>query len=367
MNEQEYFEMIQDTSQLVGQQKASSLSKAATSYSQSSKLVNDVEFWKWMGANYPKDLSNTTLIQQTAFTKERWLNTQLQGKGYEWDYMTLQRSNPSKILSKFEAGNCPTQPGIDITESSIIDGSINSTYQNKAYLSSNNPDLHNTPKDAIVVTNKEKMNYVQKQGYNAEEYLDAEEIRNIRDSRYQQAVHGKANTTYNLQNVATTAAKAGIIGAVIGMTVETVNSYKSWKNGTMSDEEYLKEVFRAGGDAGITAGVTTAAMIPVQAAVTAAGASTLIGIPITIIFSEAINKFVAPCFGRGEYRKILNEAQYYQCLENVYDDFILMAECAASQYTMYIQQMQLQTSQYNQMQQISKKIDNNLKDLYDSI
>ena len=162
MHEDEMLQMIDDTSKLVAEEKASHLGEAAAAYQKSTALTNDVEFWKWMGANYPKDMSSSTLIQQAASEKSRWLNTQLQGKGYEWDYMTMQRSNPTKLLSRFEAGDCPTQPGIDITEMNILDGSVTGTYQNKAYLSSNNPNLHNTPKDAIVVTNREKVAYAQK-------------------------------------------------------------------------------------------------------------------------------------------------------------------------------------------------------------
>lgn len=367
MREDEMLQMIDDTSKLVAEDKAQHLGEVATAYNQSAALANDVEFWKWMGANYPRDMSSSSLIQQAATEKSRWLNTQLQGKGYEWDYMAMQRSNPTKLLSRFEAGDCPTQPGIDVTEMNILDGSVKGTYQNKAYLSSNNPNLHNTPKDAVVVTNKEKVAYAQKQGYQTEQYMDADEIMEIRDARYKQAASGKASTTYNFRNVAAASAKAGAIGAVIGMTTETIMSYRAWKNGEISDKEYLQEVLKAGGDAGITAGATTAAMIPVQAAIAAAGASTLIGIPIAIVFGGAINNVVAPCFGRGKYRAILGEAKYYQALEDVYDDFIRVAENSAEQFTAYVQHMEGQVSRHVQMRQVSKQMDKKLKDLYDSI
>lgn len=365
--EQEYLDMLRDTTQLVAQDKATHLGNAATAFQSSGQLANDVEFWRWMGANYPKDLSSTQLIQQAATTKARWLNTQLQGKGYEWDYMSLQRSNPSKLLSVFEAGDCPTQPGIDITETDILTGSVKATYQNKAYLSGNNPNLHNTPKDAVVVTNQEKVKYAQKQGYKTAEYMDADEIQTVRDGRFRKAAEGKVSPTYTLKNVASASVKAGAIAAVIGMTVETVASYKSWKAGEISDEEYLKEVLKAGGDAGITGAATTAAMIPVQAAIATAGVSSLIAIPVAIVFGAAINSVVAPCFGRGKYREILNNAKYYQAIEDVYDDFILAVEQTADQYVVYVSQIQIQAQRHKQMKQISKKMDESLKDLYDSI
>lgn len=365
--EQEYLDIINDTTKLVAQEKASHLGNVAAAFQNSSRLANDVEFWRWMGANYPKDLSNTQLIQQTANTKARWLNTQLQGKGYEWDFMALQRSKPSNLLSVFEAGDCPTQPGIDVTQTDILNKSVKATYQNKAYLSTNNPNLHNTPKDAIVVTNQEKVKYAQKQGYQTEGYMNADEIQTIRDGRFKRAADGKVSTTYNLQNVATASTKAGVIGAVIGMTTETVISYHAWKSGELSDEQYLKEVLKAGGDAGVTGAATTAAMIPVQAVITATGASSLIAIPITIVFGAAINTVVAPCFGRGKYRQILHEAKYYQAIEDMYDDFISAVENSANQYTAYVNQMQLQAQRHEQMKDFSKKMDKSLNNLYDLI
>lgn len=365
--EKDYLEMIKDTSDLVAQEKAAQLGDLAVAFQSSERLTNDVEFWRWMGANYPKNLSSGQLVQEMASTKARWLNTQLQGKGYEWDFMMSQRHDPTKLLSTFNAGDCPTQPGIDITEKDILSGSTKATYQNKAYLSKNNPNLHNTPKDAIVVTNQEKVAYAQKQGYQTEAYMDADEIRDIRDSRFQKAVKGRVETTYTLQTIAKTSIKAGTIAAVIGMTTETVHSYRAWKSGELSKEQYLKEIFKAGGDAGVTGTMTSAAMIPVQAAITAAGVSSFVAIPVAIVFGAAVNAVVAPCFARGKYRQILNEAKYYQAIESIYDDFTAAVERSAAQYTVYVQQMQLQAQRYEQMKQTSRNMDASLKNLYDSI
>ena len=108
--EKDYLEMIKDTSDLVAQEKAAQLGDLAVAFRSSERLTNDVEFWRWMGANYPKNLSSGQLVQEVASTKAHWLNTQLQGKGYEWDFMMSQRHDPTKLLSTFNAGDCPTQP-----------------------------------------------------------------------------------------------------------------------------------------------------------------------------------------------------------------------------------------------------------------
>ena len=161
--------------------------------------------------------------------------------------------------------------------------------------------------------------------------------------------------------------KAGIVGAAIGITTETIASYREWKDGNLTDDEYFREVMKAGGEAGTTAGITSATLVPVQAAITAAGASTLLTIPVAFVFSSAISSVIAPCFGRGKYRKILNEARYYQTLENVYDDFIRIVEDSSKQYDEYIANMKRQQVRYEQISNLSRKINENLESIYKSI
>lgn len=368
--EEEYLNAIMDTSELVAKDKATYISKisnTALAHQQSNLLANEVEFWKWMGSNYPKDLGSLSQIQNTAIEKERWLSIQLQGKGYEWDYMSMQRSNPQKMLSMFEAGDCPTQPGIDITETGIIDGKTIQTYQNKAYVSSNSPDLHNTPHDAIVVTNEEKISYAESQGYETESFMDREEIISVRDERYEKALEGKVNSSYSVKNVATTSLKAGAIAAVIAMTTETIVSYRAWKRGELTDKQYLTEIAKTGGEAGITTAATTAIMIPVNATITALGVSSLFSIPIAIIVSKGINDVIAPCFGRGNYKAILNEVKYYQKLDALYEDFVTKIEQTAFEYTDYLNTIKSQRKDSENLKSISKQLDKQLEELYDKI
>ena len=364
---EEYVKMMNETGELISKEKSKSLANAMLAYHETVPISNEIEFWNWLGQNYPKDLSSTELIKQSALNKSRWLNTQLQGKGYEWDYMLLRRSDPLNILSRFDAGTSPTQPGIDITESNILDGSIKATYQNKAYLSSNNPNLHNTPSDAIVVTNREKVAYAQQQGYTTEEYLDSAEIAKIRDSRFKQALNGKAVGNYSLKTIAISSAKAGAIAAVIGMTIETVTSYKAWKNGGITSDEYMKGIFKTGGHVGLTAGLTTAVTFPVNALLATVGASTLIAIPVAFVVSSTINEIIAPLFGNGEYKKYLAEAKYYQSLESLYGNLIDAINESASQCENFIKQMTLQRERHDQMKNVSMQMNNSLKKLYDSI
>lgn len=366
-------EMFENTGKLLADRKTQMLNETAISYVQSSDVVSNVEFWNWMNRNYSganghmfsSNQAMRNYISQSQ-GKADWMFKQLQGKGYEWDWMQKQRGSINKVFKRYNAGDVCNQPGFDVEELDVITGNVNQ-YQMKAYTSKKNPDLHNTDPSIKVITNAEKVDVVENNGYSVEKFENREEILQNTNKRMEQIENGSANPIYSVKNVGGTMAKAGAIGCVVGMGIESVSSYKLWKKGNLSDEEYLTEILKAGGDAGITAGLSAGVMIPVNAAITAAGASTVIGIPIAFVINATLNKVVAPCFGRGKYAQYLGKLKYYQALEDVYDDFVNAVEKATANYVGYINSMQKQQTQYSKMKQKSMEINTKLKNIYDSI
>ena len=370
-SEDEIMEMLNDTSQLVSKYNTNKLSSAAVAAQGSNALANNVEFWKWMGRNYSNSgifNSSSTMQQYMAqgAGKEEWLIKQLQGKGYEWDWMKKQRGNIKNLFKKYDAGDVANRAASDVTEINLLTVKAKE-YQMKAYTGKSNPNLKNTSKDMTVVTNAEKVNAVSKNGYKTEGFQNNNTIEKATDNRLQQIKDGKAHTSYNFKNVAGTMAKAGLIGCAIGIGTEAVSSYKLWKEKIISDEEYLKEILKSGGDAGVTAGISAGLMIPVAANLTAAGASAVITLPIAFVLSNAVNKVVAPCFGRGEYKEILSKAKYYQNIENVYDDLVSSMEYASEQYYEFASQISKQNTIHQELKKTSMQMNTELKDLYDSI
>ena len=372
MSEDELLDMINDTSQMIAKQNATALSNIAISYKKSGALVDNVEFWRWLNRNYEKSsiFSSNTNMQNylnSGVGKERWVNTQLQGKGYEWDWIQSQRKNVKNIFKQYDAGDIANRASSDITETNLFTGN-KKEYQMKAYISKTNPDLSNTPKDMTVVTNTEKTSIVRKNGYaNVQEYKDAKQIKSSTDSRMGKIKSGQATPKYSLRNVGGAMTKAGIAGAAIGMGVETITSYKQWKNGNISSEEYSKEILKAGVSEGSIGAATTGIMIPVKMAITAAGITSLITIPIAFVVGIALRNIIEPCFGRGKYRKILNEAKYYQNIQHMYNDLVNSMENATKQYEELIIGMQKQIDNHNKLKKVSMDINKELKDLYDLI
>lgn len=372
ISEDDILEMMNDTSQLIAQFNIDELSSAAIAAKGSSTLTNEVEFWKWMGRNYTKlgIFNNNQAMQQyisQGIGKEQWMTTQLQGKGYEWDWMSSQRNTPKNIFNIYDAGDIVNRAASDVTEKNIFSGKTKE-YQMKAYTSKNNPNLENTPKDMTVVTNAEKIDGVKLKGYDkVDNFQDANTIKQSTNKRLEQINDRKVYTSYNIKNISTAMAKAGTIGCVVGMGTESIVSYKNWKEGHLTDKEYINEILKSGAYTGTTTSITAGLMIPVSKVITLAGASNLLTIPIAFVMSETVNKIVAPCFGKGKYMEILSSAKYYQNIENVYCDMINSMENASKQYYDFIVSMSAQNRNHEEFKSKSMDMNKNLKDLYDSI
>ncbi len=363
--------MMNETSRLSALRNAGELSSFALSAKQSNALVNDVEFWRWLSRNYSKsgifDSPSSMLeyISQGS-TSEEWLSRTIQGKGYEWDYMAGQRGGLRNVLDTFDAGDVSNRMGSDVTQQNILTGE-STEYQMKAYTSSNAPDLHNTSKDIKVITNAEKAGKVQRMGYDTEAFQDSETIRRSRDERLDSIKRGEVQTSYTLKSTAGLMAKAGLIGCAIGVTVEALASYRAWKSGRLSDDEYLIEILKSGGNVGLTSAGTAGIMIPVSSMITAAGMSSLITIPVAFVVGSAVNKIIAPCFGRGEYRRILSQAKYYQNLESLYHDMIGSMQASSEHFVSFLHRVKSQRQFHENAKQVSMSLNKDLEALYNSI
>ena len=108
-------------------------------------------------------------------------------------------------------------------------------------------------------------------------------------------------------------------------------------------------------------------MIPVSAAITTAQATSLVTIPIAFVVSSAVNKIIAPCFGRGEYRSLLAEAKYYQSIEAAYGDLLSGMQTASEEYYNFVCHMSQQAQIHQVMKDKSVEMNSALKNLFDSI
>lgn len=349
---EEVFSMMEDTSQIIAQENFTRLSAMGPAASESGTLTDSVEFWSWMNRNYEKSGHFASSDSMRSYMsgapgQQNWAKKVVQGKGYEWDWMSAQRRLFKNLFKTFDAGDVANRSGSDITVHDLLTGT-DTEQQLKAYTSENTPHLKNTPKDMTVVTNAEKVEAVKNMGYeDVVSFEDDESIQVARDSRLDDMASGKATPNYNVKNVSATAAKAGVIGFAISASVETITSYKKWKSGKISTWEYLKEIMKSGGNAGVTSTFSAVIMIPVTATITTAGVSSLVTIPISFVVSATVDKVVAPVFARGDYKKILNEATYYESLTEFCGSLAYMMETASAQYVGFVSQIVSQQQRFS--------------------
>lgn len=362
--------MVKDTGDLYAQRQANYLN-GVSGATLANKFTSEVEMWQWFHRNYQKggmfqDPKALKDYMGKGQGKVDWVAKQVQGKGYEWDWMLQERGKLENLFCRFEAGDVANQAGIDVTKTNLFTGK-QTTYQHKAYTGTNNPDLKNTTQDTTVITNAEKVKVTEQKGYKVEEFKTAKEIKDGTEKTMSNAKSGQANMGYNWKNIGGAMVKAGAVGAVVGVTVETVQSYKSWKSGQLTTEKYLKEIAKSGGNSGVTGAIAGGIMVPISAHITLAGLSSLIPIPISFAVAVGVDSLVAPAFGRGKYKAYLNEAQYYNNLQECHRDFLRSMEDATSHYMQLLQESARQQEIFTQNFQKSRELDGKMGKLYDSI
>ena len=364
-------QMVLDTKNISEKRIIENLSTSISSTQNANILSNEVEFWKWMARNWDKKgmfNNNQSMLDYMAQGdgKVTWMRRQIQGKGYEWDFMTQERYKLKNLFKIYDAGDVPNRPGSDVTELDLLTGK-SKEYQMKAYTSNNKPDLKNTSKDITVVSNKEKIPGIEKEGYSTQTFKDAKQITKDTDARMNSIKDKTVNTNYNLNNVSQVAGKAGLIGALIGIGTETLKSYKRYKSGELSGEQYFEEITKSGLQQGVDGGATAVIMLPVTSVVTAAGASALITFPVGVIVSAGVDYIVSPALGRGKYAKLLNEAIVYKEIDQAYYDLSKAMAISAVSYKCCIEEMQRQSKTYDFLKEESIELDKDIRNIIDNI
>lgn len=373
-NDAYIIDFINETTQLIADEKCKSIAEGINSYSNSLSTVNEVEFWKWMNSNYKKSgfFHNSQSIADYISRSENnanWMKQQLQGKGYEWDWMIQEQSKIKNITNSFDAGIDPTQAGIDVTKKNILTKKT-STFQHKSYLNDakvNSHVLKNTPNDAVVITQKENVSSALDSGYSSESFQSKSKSSKILDKRFNKASNGLTKTSYNIKTVSHVLGKAAFTGIIIGATTESILSYNKYKSGHISKSEYLRQIKLSSLNSATTSAITSGLMIPIHSTVISAGLSIPITIPIAIGLSFGVDKIVAPFFGRGQYIKDLNEMNYYKDIGNAYINFIIECEKSFKHFNSYIDRIKLKEFEYSQIKKSNIDLNIDLRNILNRI
>ena len=189
-----------------------------------------------------------------------------------------------------------------------------------------------------IVANEEVVDKIKAKGYsNVESFQDSETINQNVEKRINQIKDGTATPLYNLRNVVATMFYTGLTGVVISASIEGFSKWKEYKSGFLSKEEYMMEIANAAGEGGVIGASTAGIMIPVSSMLTKVGLASLpITIPVAVLVSGALSKIIATVFKRGEYRKNLLEAKYYQSIAHMTDALVFSLKDMQEQYSLFV-------------------------------
>ena len=318
IDKQEILEFLSDTSQL--------LSKATVAVGRNNiaaSYAENVEFWQWLDTNYKTiDPEASSIVE---FLEKKGNHNQFFGKLYEWDYFNHQRDRITKLFSDYNLPQTPNNPGIDLEENTLFFGT--KKYQLKGHRSGV-PDINEktTPYSTKVVTNIENVQGVERQGYETEAFMDKQSIKARRDEMLEKGLDREADFSYEPLDIGETMSRGALFGIAIGVGTETLISYREYKSGKINSKDYVQRILKSGAERGITAGATTGVMIPVNAMLTGAGlAGTPIAIPVAFLVHQTIAAPISAAFGKGEYKKILQDAKIYDNTSEMMKDFGALA------------------------------------------
>ena len=318
IDKNEILAFLSDTSQLL-----SKVAIAAGSNNIAATYAEDVEFWQWLDANYEAIDPNASSTVE--FLEKKGNHNQFFGKLYEWDYFNSRRDRITKLFSDYNLPQTPNNPGIDLEENSLFFET--KKYQLKGHTSGvPNINEKTTPYSTKVVTNIENVQGVERQGYEAEAFMDNQSIDARRKEMLEKGLNGDADFCYDPLDIAETMGKGALWGIAIGVGTETLLSYREYKSGKINPKDYVQRILKSGAERGITAGVTTGVMIPVNAMLTGAGlAGTPIAIPVAFLAHQTIAAPISAAFGKGEYKAILRDAKIYDNTADLMKDFGALA------------------------------------------
>jgi hypothetical protein len=300
------------------------------------------------------------------------LLVQMQGKGYEWDYAMNHRHSIRSLweVVKLDPTGNSTAPGFvdsraDALRINRFTGKVD-PLQMKSDVNVKGKVVDHWveryPDDTVFVTSKEHSSYFNKNHPHAkhESFKSAKEIASDRDKRVKDLMKG------NVEQITVSSAlkqigKGAIIGSVVRVGIGALTSYKSYKYGHISGEEFRKNLLTDAAHGAISGGAFAACNLIVQKAALALGVGNPVVIPVMIVVGFGLEKLIAPAFGRGEYQEIVNEMEMTTDLMKSFDTFTKNSLKSYELLESVVIETQRQVEQFGAIQDIHDNLDESLK------
>lgn len=343
-------------------------------FNQGYKYVDNVEFWKWMKNSYPK-VFNEGL--------SNWLNRHpmygeklIQGKGLEWDGIRMLNNNPQnqgfrapfsqwKIarLSKEVTGKT------DGYIHHVASGSVTPIQAKTATTDNSIKGVVRTLKggkypDHLIIANKKLAIEARKAGVaNPIDHISDKQLAKATQERVSLAKSGAVSAGYTITGIAKAIGYGAVIGAVVQASISTFTNYKRWKNGEITDDEFGKEVLKDSAYGATTGGAIAGINVAIQCVAIPAGIGAPITIPVLILVGYGLDKLIAPAFGKGAYKEILQDISLCTDVQEAFVNFVVNSYGCQRYFMDWLRGMGESHKMYKQLEGANKACNDEMKDI----
>lgn len=270
----EVIEMMQETAKLIEKE------KMITASSITSGLMAE-------------DLSHSVSLGKRLF-RFRGNYGNIKGHTNEMDFVRFKRFSLKNLFSRVQINSNPHKQGYDAVKTDFFTG------KKKLYEIKSSKIKKITNPDVTVVTPDSRLSKNKNIGMGHESFRNEKQIAKRTSKVHQKIQKGALPYKFTVGNVIKASAISAGISIGIAVTIESIFKYKSFKNGDITQDEYLKSIIVKGSKAGTTGFVTTGVMIPVTTVLAITGTSGLLVFPISFLIGGQVYKLVEQKISKHE-------------------------------------------------------------------
>lgn len=343
------------------------------------QYVDNSMFWQWVttvykNGNYLPNLGTADAVKnflEASPDQLKGIKTIIQGKGYEWDVFRQHHPNLVDIntLPGFNSEIKSNVSGHDITSQNPITGN-NVIIEAKSAMSYDGIEksarkFFTYPQDRVFDVTKSVHDRAVELGMPENRFINVRpdnEISQRANERYNDALAGNIDVGITLEGFLKQVGQGALIGATLYVGVSALTNYRNYKKGLLSFDEFAEVLIKDGAKGGVIGGSMAAINVGVQYAATVFGVGAPVTIPVMIVISVGLKKFIDPFFGDGEYLEILNSMKYSTSFQNAWLDFGLLS------VSLFEKQKQLKSFEEGKVERakllnnFSQALDNKLND-----
>ena len=157
----------------------------------------------------------------------------------------------------------------------------------------------------------------------------------------------------------------GNFGCVLGVSAQTMEAYSSWKEGNITDSEFLANIAEKLKDDEFK-GAVSGIMVPISQTFSKLGITMPAVFPVAVIAAPVLGAVLNHAVN-DSYNKTLQKARHYQSLNVMYEDFQKSILRSQYEYAQFQAKLEKQEHEYNMLKKQDDKVTSSLKNLYDSI